>query len=90
MSDYIKRKDAEKILACVLQADSIQAGYEAGDVSEFMGEAKAWMNDAPSADVEPVIRCEDCKKAETVNCPMWRAHFGYTDMDYCSCGVPKE
>ena len=39
---------------------------------------------------ERLVRCEDCKKSETVNCPMWKAHFGYTDYDYCSCGVPKE
>ena len=37
-----------------------------------------------------VVRCEECKYAETVNCPMYRAHFGYTDKDYCSCGVRKE
>lgn len=38
----------------------------------------------------PLVRCKDCKKVETNNCPMYRAHFGYTDYDYCSCGEPKE
>ncbi len=38
----------------------------------------------------PLVRCKDCKVAESVNCPMWRAHFGYTDTDFCSMGVPKE
>lgn len=44
------------------------------------------------ADVETVhlIRCKDCKRVETNNCPMYRAHFGYTDEDYCSCGERKE
>lgn len=39
---------------------------------------------------ERIVRCDNCKKAETVNCPMYRAHFGYTDYDYCSCGDAKE
>lgn len=48
------------------------------------------LKDFPSADVVPVVRCKDCKYDETNNCPMYKAHFGYTDVDFCSCGEPKD
>lgn len=51
MSDYIKREDAIMIMACEMFAESQAQGFPIDDVSAFMPEAKAWMNDAPSADV---------------------------------------
>lgn len=35
---------------------------------------------------EKLVRCRDCKYVETNRCPMYRAHFGYTDDDFCSIG----
>lgn len=36
-----------------------------------------------------LIRCKDCKRVETNACPMYRAHFWYTDEDYCSCAESR-
>lgn len=50
MSDLISRQDAIRILACLLYADAQCLGEDRvmGDCIE---EAKAWMSDAPSAEV---------------------------------------
>ena len=51
MSDgLIKRSDAIKIMACEMYAEAQSQGYEVDSIEDFMPEAKAWMNDAPSAD----------------------------------------
>ena len=48
--DLIKRSDAIKIMACEMYAEAQSQGYEVDSIEDFMPEAKAWMNDAPSAD----------------------------------------
>ena len=50
MSDLIKREDAIKIMACEMYAEAQSQGYEVDSIEDFMPEAIAWMNDAPSAD----------------------------------------
>lgn len=50
MDDLIKRSDAIKIMACEMYAEAQSQGYEVDSIEDFMPEAKAWMNDAPSAD----------------------------------------
>jgi len=37
-------------------------------------------------DAVEIVRCKDCKKDGTKNCPYAVAKFGYTDIDFCSCG----
>ena len=48
--DLIKREDAIKIMACEMYAEAQSQGYDVDSIEDFMPEAKAWMNDAPSAD----------------------------------------
>lgn len=45
------------------------------------------ISEAPSIDL---VRCGECKKADTRKCPFYSAGWGYTDKDYCSCGERKE
>ena len=45
--------------------------------------------DTPTVDAVEVVRCKDCKRGETMKCPMYVAKFGYTDQDFCSCGERK-
>lgn len=78
MSDYIKREDAIKA-AC----------FEGKKILYWGEDIESGIRGIPSADVVEVVRCKFCKLAETVNCPMYKAHFGYTDEDYCSCGERK-
>ena len=51
--DLIKRSDAIKIMACEMYAEAQSQGYEVDSIEDFMPEAKAWLNDAPSIDIEP-------------------------------------
>ena len=46
----IRRSDAIEVLACEMYAEAQSQGYEVDSIEDFMPEAKAWMNDAPSAD----------------------------------------
>ena len=50
MSDLIKRSDAIKIMACEMYAEAQSQGYEVDSIEDFIPEAKAWINDAPSVD----------------------------------------
>lgn len=53
MSRYIKFDDAVKVMACEMYAEAQSQGYDVDDIEDFMPEAKAWLNDAPSIDIEP-------------------------------------
>ena len=53
MSRYIKFDDAVKVMACEMYAEAQSQGYDADDIEDFMPEATAWLNDAPSIDIEP-------------------------------------
>lgn len=48
----------------------------------------------PSADVQPVVRCKDCKLNRKWNdwlgCPMIGIGTGVQDDDYCSRGIRKD
>ena len=50
MNRYIKFEDAVKVMACEMYAEAQSQGYEVDSIEDFIPEAKAWMNDAPSAD----------------------------------------
>ena len=80
MSDYIKREDAEQAIARYLSPVFERA--EQG--------ARRVLQNIPSADVVKVVRCRDCKFVESNRCPIYKAHFGYTDDDFCSVGERKE
>ena len=53
MSRYIKFDDAVKIMACEMYAEAQSQGYDVDGIEDFMPEAKAWIADAPSIDIEP-------------------------------------
>lgn len=53
MSRYIKFDDAVKVMACEMYAEAQSQGYDVDGIEDFMPEAKAWLNDAPSIDIEP-------------------------------------
>ena len=77
MSRYIKFDDAVKVMACEMYAEAQSQGYDADDIEDFMPEATAWLNDAPSIDIEP-------KRGE------WIVYEGgWKDLDYyppkCKC-----
>lgn len=80
MTEYIKREDA---IQSVMNHDILKSEWSR-DWAEYM------LEDAPSADVAPIVRCKDCKKDGTRNCPFKIAKFGYTDIDFCSCGERKD
>ena len=49
-----------------------------------------WMQDiyhAPSLDL---VRCAECKKNDTRNCPFYSGGWIHSDDDFCSYGVRKE
>lgn len=52
MSRYIKFDDAVKVMACEMYAEAQSQGYDVDGIEDFMPEAKAWLNDAPS--IEPM------------------------------------
>ena len=58
MSRYIKFDDAVKVMACEMYAEAQSQGYDVDGIEDFMPEAKAWLNDAPSIDI---VRCKECK-----------------------------
>ena len=58
MSRYIKFDDAVKVMACEMYAEAQSQGYDADGIEDFMPEATAWLNDAPSIDI---VRCGECK-----------------------------
>lgn len=90
--DLIKRSDAIKIMDCEMYAEAQSQGYEVDSIEDFMPEAKAWMNDAPSADrpqgewihdyhfglALPEHKCSVCGEWE----------YSDTESNYCpNCGA---
>ena len=61
MSRWIKFDDAVKVMACEMYAEAQSQGYDVDGIEDFMSEAKAWLNDAPSIDSVSVVRCKECK-----------------------------
>jgi hypothetical protein len=45
---------------------------------------------AQTIDAVEVVRCRNCKHVQKINCPFFKAKWGYTDDDYCSCGERRE
>lgn len=47
------------------------------------GTFQHWVQVQPAADVVPVVRCKDCRKRKSYECPMY---FANGDEDFCSYG----
>ena len=71
MSRWIKFDDAVKVMACEMYAEAQSQGYDVDGIEDFMPEAKAWLNDAPSIDI---VRCAEC---------IWRDKDNQGE-DYCT------
>ena len=65
MNRYIKFDDAVKVMACEMYAEAQSQGYDVDGIEDFMPEAKAWLNDAPSIDI---VRCKECRHREKYPC----------------------
>lgn len=97
MSDLIRRADAIHILACEMYAEAQAEGYDT-KLEDYIQEAKAWMNDAPSADATEVVRCRECKYWREWENRVGSCHrsenrynwFGVDSTDYCSFGERRE
>jgi NADH pyrophosphatase NudC (nudix superfamily) len=76
--DLIKRSDAIEVLACEMYAEAQSQGYEVDSIEDFMPEAKAWMNDAPSA---------DRPQGEWINKHKW--DNGFLERECSLCGAMK-
>ena len=92
MSRYIEVDDAVKVMACEMYAEAQSQGYDVDGIEDFMPEAKAWLNDAPSIDI---VRCQDCKYWNTDGCRegvgecTWAYYMTKPD-DFCSYGERRE
>ena len=94
MSIWIKFDDAVKVMACEMYAEAQSQGYDVDGIEDFMPEAKAWLNDAPSIDI---VRCAECKYEpicshsvqHTTHEPT-SVTIGYKSVDFCSYGERKD
>ena len=87
MSRYIKFDDAVKVMACEMYAEAQSQGYDADDIEDFMPEATAWLNDAPSIDI---VFCKECKWSKANGTYQWCGRLDSTAQitadDFCSYG----
>ena len=90
MSRWIDIADAIKIMACEMYAEAQSQGFDVDSVEDFIPEAKAWMNDAPSIDI---VFCKEWKLnyATERNHGKMHPRCDFTDWklkenDFCSRG----
>ena len=91
MSRYIKFDDAVKVMACEMYAEAQSQGYDADDIEDFMPEATAWLNDAPSIDI---VFCKECRwgkpySDKQLECDALGLGGLKFPNDFCSYGVKK-
>lgn len=98
MSRYIKFDDAVKVMACEMYAEAQSQGYDADGIEDFMPEATAWLNDAPSIDIEPkrgewidMGDFEQCSVCKGTHLKEFQSYYGKTTWiktPYCpNCGA---
>lgn len=63
------------------------AFYYHGELSTKWWRVEQMLGDIPTADVEEVVRCKDCKFRYTNTC---FAKHETGDMDFCSCGAKMD
>ena len=85
MAEYIDREALETVLnhrLCFLMAENSEYDH----YTDGYGEAVDTVEEFPSADVAPVVRCRGCRKMKTSECPIQSC--GYDD--FCSYGERKD
>lgn len=68
----------------LIDADALDM-YEC--LKSYYGDA--WRDAQEAIDNAPtieIVRCKECKNAETLNCPAYSAGWFYAGNDYCSNG----
>lgn len=86
MADLIDRQAAIDIVRKYEEAHIKSKGYPMLGGACICTELK----DIPSADVQPVVRCRDCKyRDEMGRCEMWEC-YQMPDMGFCHEGVRKD
>ena len=80
--EYIKKEDA---IQSVMNHDILKSDWSRA-WAEYM------LEDAPSADVAPVVRCKDCKwrNWETNGCDRNPCVEPWFENDFCSYGERKD
>lgn len=93
MSDYIKRKDAQRALVHTLKDAEIDNACNEQDwYCQGLMDAGVAIDDVPSADVVEVVRCKYCKYNNGAHkCLNENSIIKIPkDTDYCSYGRLKE
>lgn len=95
MTDYIKRKDAARVMAILMAAEAEADGYPDAHIDNYIEYALEDLEDIPSADVAPV---RHGRWAETVtdgflfvSCSACGFKTGRIDYNYCpNCGAKMD
>ena len=80
----------------LIDADALKEYYEQwpSNMRSFMDEIAAKIEEQPTIDAEPVLRCENCEHFEIDkhygNHTCWRTGEDTRHDDYCSRGKRKE
>lgn len=81
--------DADAVIDIAMQycPDDDGSCSKAGvDIREMIDEIEC----LPTVDAEPVVRCKDCKKWETINCPFARDFVKWDGFKFCAWGERRE
>mgnify|MGYP007007769958 CR=1 FL=1 len=92
MDEYVDRKKFENVLKI---ADSIAKANGKDKDRQIWARAIRLLNDMPTVDVAPVVRCKDCKHSwEDISglCCSYRVCIDLTVPDdfYCAYAIRKE
>lgn len=94
MSDYIKREDALKSIDTHDKFIKEDIRTLAKEYYEYKGGVdyayETIKHDVPAADVVEVVRCKDCKKRYTWECPCQCHNIATSNDWFCPDGEPKE
>lgn len=92
--EYIRRSDAIEEIDKWLDAVGTAL---VGKGLSYYGELIGCIEDAPAADVAPVVRCKDCKYGEydskpdgAMVCLRTKDGFWRKETDFCSYGEPRK
>ena len=64
--------------------------FNSRDQGMFWGGIEKAIDDAPTVDAVEVVRCKDCKKWETINCPFARDFVKWDGFKFCAWGEVRE
>ena len=77
----------------LIDADAMREGWLKYGANEYIYDANAMLYDIdeqPTIDAVPVVRCKDCKHYGTSGCAMDTYAFDVVEEGFCSYGERKE